>query len=175
LLKASISCTQKRVVHGDLKTSNVLIDSSLSPVLCDFGRSKVIEERGYTTRFVAGSARYMAPELLPQSEDSDGDDGGENGTPPPPLTAEADVYSYSMVSLEVLSGKSPFYGHVHDLAIPLLVMNGKRPKFHRYRCSALTQRVQVLLAECWHHDTSQRPGMSEVVGHLLTIQRTPLR
>ena len=72
--------------------------------MSDFGRSKLIEHRGFTTATIAGSARQMAPELLPASEsESDG---------PPELAKEADVYAFSMVALEVsdLASHQIFFG-----------------------------------------------------------------
>ncbi|KAJ7307742.1 kinase-like domain-containing protein, partial [Mycena albidolilacea] len=50
------------VVHGDLK-QNVLVDKYGTPCICDFGISKVVSRRGFTTTAV-GTASYMAPELL---------------------------------------------------------------------------------------------------------------
>ena len=61
-------------------------------MLSDFGRSKLIDHRGFTTSTVAGSARYLAPELLEHSETSD-----MQAQP----SSEADVYAFSMVALEV--------------------------------------------------------------------------
>jgi hypothetical protein len=59
--------------------------------LSDFGRSKLIGRRGFTTVTSAGSARQTAPELIIIDE-SDG---------PGILTQEADIYAFSMVALEV--------------------------------------------------------------------------
>lgn len=57
-------------------------------MLCDFGRSRIIDQRGFTTKF-AGAARYMAPELI--TDDSDH----------PPVTLATDVYTFAIVGAEV--------------------------------------------------------------------------
>jgi len=82
---------------------NVLIDDDGTPHLADFGRSKLIEHRGFTTATIAGSARQMAPELLPRDEEDDDSEETESDQPKesPKLTKEADVYAFSMVALEV--------------------------------------------------------------------------
>jgi serine/threonine protein kinase len=72
---------------------NVLIDDDGTPRLSDFGRSKLIDQGGFTTTTFAGSARQIAPELIIATESEDDQ--------LPKLTKEADVYAFSMVALEV--------------------------------------------------------------------------
>lgn len=86
-----------------------MVDDTGGARLCDFGRSKILDHRGFTTVF-SGSARFMAPELLgvvpasatnpdqPESLYDTNDDSFE-----PVLTKETDVYGFSMVALEVQS------------------------------------------------------------------------
>ena len=73
------------------------------PQLSDFGRSRFIDHRGFTTT-LAGSARYMAPELISAESDVNFDDDAydalENQASPK-LTKETDVFAFSMVALEV--------------------------------------------------------------------------
>jgi serine/threonine protein kinase len=77
------------------------VDDDGNPRLADYGRSKFIDHRGFTTTF-AGSARYMAPELTAAEPDFDIHDGDyEISEFPPILTKETDVYAFSMVTLEV--------------------------------------------------------------------------
>jgi serine/threonine protein kinase len=76
---------------------DILIDDKGTPLLCDFGRSKLIDHRGFTTLF-AGSARYMAPELTATESDVDFEFASESF---PILTKATDVFAFSMVALEV--------------------------------------------------------------------------
>ena len=89
---------------------NVIIDSTGAAQLCDFGRSRVIGRRGYTT-IVAGTGLYMAPELLafepPVQDAHESDDQNDslvtNEEPfAPQLTKETDIYGFGMVTLEVI-------------------------------------------------------------------------
>jgi serine/threonine protein kinase len=75
------------------------MDDSGTPRLSDFGRSKFIDHRGFTTAF-AGSARYMAPELTAAEPDIVGDDYTVSDAPPN-LTKETDVFAFAMVTVEV--------------------------------------------------------------------------
>lgn len=76
---------------------DVLIDDEGTPLLCDFGRSKFIDHRGFTTSFT-GSARYMAPELTATESNLDFKFPSESF---PSLTKATDVFAFSMVALEV--------------------------------------------------------------------------
>lgn len=69
---------------------NVLIADDGTPRLCDFGRSKVVDHRGYTTAF-AGTLRFLAPELLPSDDEA----------PVGVLTKATDVYGFAMLMLQV--------------------------------------------------------------------------
>jgi serine/threonine protein kinase len=73
--------------------------------LCDFGRSKIVDNRGFITG-LAGNFRYMAPELLHGAELGEDNEGPEQAHQQaseltPQLTKESDVYGFGMVALMV--------------------------------------------------------------------------
>lgn len=58
---------EAKIVHGDLKGANILINSHTSPQIADFGLAKMTENIYGHREFIGGTAQWMAPELLDRS------------------------------------------------------------------------------------------------------------
>jgi len=166
------SLSPTAVIHGDLKASNVLIDDSGEARLCDFGRTKLVGHRGFTTIF-AGAMAYLAPELLEVAGPVDEhDDTPEPKGFVPELSKETDVYGFSMVALEILSGYAPFYYFQPEYVVILKVASGFKPWRNRHKSeAALTDEIWSLLSDCWDHQAERRLDMEAVV-HRLTLAQT---
>ncbi|MBZ0293103.1 MAG: serine/threonine protein kinase, partial [Anaerolineae bacterium] len=83
---------ENKVVHLDIKPSNILLDSNLAPYLADFGLAAVIDPEGRAANPGYGTLLYMAPEQLTQTD----------------LDHRADIYSFTILVFHMLTGELPF-------------------------------------------------------------------
>ncbi|KAG8994716.1 hypothetical protein FRB94_009694 [Tulasnella sp. JGI-2019a] len=150
---------QTPIIHGDIKPDNILIGDQFEALIGDFGMSKVKREipSGWTTEArVGGTPLYMAPELHAE----------EDATP------ASDVYAFTFLLLEILSGKQPFAGM--RILVPLAVSRGLRPKLEDHPAQ-LCYALWGLFERGWDGDPLKRPTMASMWRELQATARSSIR
>ncbi|XP_031267807.1 putative receptor protein kinase ZmPK1 [Pistacia vera] len=155
------------VLHCDVKPQNILLDDHLEPKVADFGLSKLFIDR-HDTLFskVRGTIGYLAPEWMMNQH----------------IDAKADVYSYGVVLLELLSGKTASgfqlatpHGECNNLVQwatkQHMTPEGLRkvidPRLKNESYEEKIDRMIEVALLCVAEDRHSRPPMSKVV-ELLT-------
>ncbi|MBW1877768.1 MAG: serine/threonine protein kinase, partial [Deltaproteobacteria bacterium] len=148
-----------RVIHRDIKPTNVMVDESGTPKVLDFGVARAdFEERESHTQDIAfGSIEYMPPERLFFE----------------PESPASDVYSLAVTLFEVMAlekfGKAKLRPNQHDE----LIFKRLRYLFGRNKVGTQEVRnaVKVLLRDMLAFDEADRPSAAQVVERTRAITR----
>ncbi|XP_062095694.1 probable leucine-rich repeat receptor-like serine/threonine-protein kinase At3g14840 isoform X2 [Humulus lupulus] len=151
-----------KIVHRDIKATNILLDKNLNPKISDFGLAKLNEEENtHISTRVAGTIGYMAPEYALWGY----------------LTDKADVYSFGVMTMEIVAGKKNMRSHPNenfacllDWAISLQqkgdIMELVDPKLgSKFKKEEAKRMIKVALL-CTNPSPSVRPTMSVAVSML---------
>ncbi|KAF5357891.1 hypothetical protein D9756_001785 [Leucocoprinus leucothites] len=151
----------RNIIHGNIKCTNILVSASGDACISDFGMAKVIEDvtemLASATLTESGSARWLAPEVI-------------DGASP---TKEADVYSFAMAILELLTGRHPFPERKRDAAVIRAVIDHVQPKRPTVTLVQkwLTDELWMLMQRCWSRAITSRPTMEVVAAELEQMEK----
>jgi len=159
------------VMHRDLKASHVLINvvegpdgqlssSSVQVKLTNFSQSKLqLHDSGYTTKMV-GTTRWRAPEVF---------EGEENREK---YTKSADVYSFSMLCFEVLTGHVPFKDKPLRTFLQS-IRDGVRPQLPDV--DYCPDYLSALIEKCWATNAVERPKFPVILQLLMDYKARVLK
>ncbi|XP_004506371.1 serine/threonine-protein kinase-like protein CCR4 [Cicer arietinum] len=156
------------IIHRDIKSSNILLDSKWVAKVSDFGLSLMgpnEDEESHLSLLAAGTVGYMDPEYYRLQH----------------LTTKSDVYSFGVVLLEILSGYKAIHKNengvprnVVDFVVPFIVqdeihrvLDPKMPPPTPFEIEGVAF-VGYLACDCVRLEGRDRPNMSHVVNSLET-------
>ncbi|RIA81189.1 kinase-like domain-containing protein, partial [Glomus cerebriforme] len=144
--KSLLALHECDLVHKDLHSGNILLQSHVLAYISDFGLSQsTVEGSNIEPNEIHGILPYIAPEVL----------RGE------PYTKAADIYSFGILMWEMTSGIPAFNDVSHDFHLSLNICKGMRP------CIIKDTEVEYveLMKRCWDPDPDKRPTAEELIEH----------
>ncbi|XP_038697671.1 probable L-type lectin-domain containing receptor kinase S.5 [Tripterygium wilfordii] len=162
---------KNRVLHRDIKASNIMLDSEFNAKLGDFGLARTIlksDQTHHSTKEIAGTPGYMAPESILTGR----------------ATVETDVYAFGVLVMEVVCGRKPgnqildsdyssgianwlweLYGYGR-------ILDGVDPKLEEEYQVEEVECMLLLGLGCCHPNPHHRPSMKTVL-QVLTGEAAP--
>jgi serine/threonine protein kinase len=133
------------IVHRDLKTMNIVLDTDLNCKICDFGLTVTLERTHLTVKTLQGSPRYMAPEQFESSAK---------------ITEKVDIWQMGCVMLELFCLSVPFSNAsgVQQIATDLLLKKRAPPVPHE-----ADPRARTLIQHCMKLHPNMRPSAAQLV------------
>ncbi|KAK8949458.1 Proline-rich receptor-like protein kinase PERK1 [Platanthera zijinensis] len=151
-----------KIIHRDIKASNILLDFNFEAKVADFGLAKFTSDKNtHVSTRVMGTFGYLAPEYASSGK----------------LTAKSDVFSYGVMLLELITGKQPinttesFNESLVDWARPLMTRAMEDdyygdlvdPRLAQSYSNEEMKRMIACAAACVSQSARHRPRMSQVL------------
>ncbi|XP_068855765.1 serine/threonine-protein kinase PAK 3-like [Aphelocoma coerulescens] len=144
-----------RVIHRDLKSSNILLATDGSVKLADFGLCAQLSPEQEQCSSMVGTAHWMAPEVVSSS----------------PYGPKVDIWSLGIVTIEMVEGEPPYFEHTAAMARCLIRQNGTPQLQEPRRLSAL---LRDFLECSLEPDEERRWSAQELLQHPFLSSAKPL-
>ncbi|XP_051119719.1 probable serine/threonine-protein kinase SIS8 isoform X2 [Andrographis paniculata] len=139
------------IVHRDLKSPNLLVDKNWVVKVCDFGLSRMKHSTFLSSRSTAGTAEWMAPEVLRNE----------------PSNEKSDVYSFGVILWELCTLQQPWGG-----MNPMQVVGAVGFQHRRLDIPEdMDPVIADVIRKCWQTDPNLRPSFGEIMAILKPLQK----
>ncbi|KAK9058916.1 hypothetical protein SSX86_023764 [Deinandra increscens subsp. villosa] len=142
---------QPPIIHCNLKSSNLLVDKNLTLKVGDFGLSRIKHKTYLATNSGAGTAQWMAPEVLRDEQ----------------VDEKSDVYSYGVVLWEITTGKIPWENLNSKQVIGAVGFMNQRLEIP----NDVDPQWASLIESCWTSEPRSRPTFEEILIKLKDLQK----
>ncbi|GMJ15226.1 hypothetical protein like AT4G24480 [Hibiscus trionum] len=149
-----LHCLNPPIVHWDLKSPNLLVDKNWTVKVCDFGLSRFKGGTFISSKSVAGTPEWMAPEFL----------RGE------PSNEKSDVYSFGVILWELITMQQPWSGLGPAQVVGAVAFQNRRLAIP----PNTSPKLASLMESCWADDPAQRPSFGIIVEALKKLLKSPL-
>ena len=102
-----------------------------------------------------GIISYMAPEIWQSKK----------------YTTASDIYSFSMIMWELMTGRKPFWDRKNDTELMIKIRDGLRPPI----VTNAPKDYVTLMQKCWSSDPEIRPTAPHILGRLVDIRRVEMK
>ncbi|XP_029117550.1 serine/threonine-protein kinase CTR1 isoform X2 [Elaeis guineensis] len=141
------------IVHRDLKSPNLLVDKKYTVKVCDFGLSRLKASTYLSSKSLAGTPEWMAPEVLRDE----------------PSNEKSDVYSFGVILWELMTMQQPWSNLNQAQVVAAVGFKGRRLEIPR----DVNPQVAAIIESCWANEPWKRPSFASIMESLKPLIKSP--